>query len=219
MLHLHFLLPFSCPSLFPCPSLQFSSDLCLHLLHFSLPLVISSTLFTLLVHFPLLISYLLLVDIVLSQVEIRVFPLLNLFPAYVLFCQLFRDLVNIRRPDGNQPVGVSSLCVNWSRHTYVCMYGKMWETGGGYSTSFGWVRDEFKIPEGKKDSAVTAGWNRSDVVLWSLLDRKQTVLGRGKKWNKQITSLLMRTMFLADYRYRVGKWTDSEEFIQKGDRD
>lgn len=68
------------------------------------------------------------------------------------------------------------------KQAYICLY--VWENArdwGGYSTSFGWVRDEFKIPEGKKDSAVTAGWNRSDVVLWSLLDRKQTVLGRGKK--------------------------------------
>ena len=99
------------------PSLQFCSSLCIRLCHF-----FSSSyyfLFHLLsLHpdppplFPPVIRYLLPLDIFLSQVGINVFPLLNLFPAYVLFCQLFRDLVNIctERPAGNQPVGVSSLC-------------------------------------------------------------------------------------------------------------
>lgn len=101
------------PSLFSSSLFSPSDHLLFHLLY----LLSDSPLF------PPLIRYLLLVDICLSQVGISVFPLLNLFPAYVLFCQLFRDLVNIctERPAGNQPVGVSSLCVNRS----VCMYGKL----------------------------------------------------------------------------------------------
>ena len=73
---------------------------------------------------------------------------------------------------------------------------------GGLSQSF-WlrVRDEFKVSEGKRDSALAAGWNRSDVVLWSLLDRKQTVCvcmgGGGNNWSKRITSYLIRAMFFA----------------------
>lgn len=108
-----------------------------------------------------LIGYLPRVDIFLSQVAISVFPVLNLFPAYVLFCQLFRDLVNIctEKPVGNQPVGVSSLCQ--LKQTCVCV----WETEKlhfnvciredlcvGLSQRF-WlrVRDEFKVPLGKME--------------------------------------------------------------------
>lgn len=119
-------------SSFPSPVPIFSSALlcsflCLHRL--LMPLMLFYLLsFTLWIFssIPLdIYRYLPLVDIFLSQVGISVFPLLNLFPAYVLFCQLFRDLVNIctERPAGNQPVGVSSLCVNWSRSVCVsvCM--------------------------------------------------------------------------------------------------
>ncbi len=102
------------------PSLSSSSSL-------SPALVISSPLFTLRISSSIpsdIYRYLPLVDIFLSQVAISVFPLLNLFPAYVLFCQLFINLVNIctERPAGNQPVGESSLCVNWSRPLCVCVW-------------------------------------------------------------------------------------------------
>lgn len=104
---------------FTVPSLQFCSPLCIRLRHFFSPShYFLFHLLSLLPDppplFPPVIRYLLLLDIFLSQVGINVFPLLNLFPAYVLFCQLFRDLVNIctERPAGNQPVGVSSLCVS-----------------------------------------------------------------------------------------------------------
>lgn len=120
----------SCPNLSPLSSispvcftsLSSSSSLFSHLLFHLLFLLSDSPPL-----FPPLIRYLLWVDIFLSQVGISVFPLLNLFPAYVLFCQLFRDLVNIctERPAGNQPVGESSLCVNWSRP--VCVWGGYWK--------------------------------------------------------------------------------------------
>lgn len=103
-----------------------------------------------------LIRYVLLVDMFLSRVQISSFSLLNLFPAYVLFCQLFRDLVNIctERPVGNQPVGISSLCQLKQPSVFVYI----WETVSDcilmcvrfvcvFIAGVLWmrVRDEFKV--------------------------------------------------------------------------
>lgn len=129
---------------------------------------------------PPLIGYLPRVDIFLSQVAISVFPVLNLFPAYVLFCQLFGDLVNIctERPVGNQPVGVSLLCQleqtcvcvcvcmcvlmcvcmgNCERlHFNVCVREDLCVClCGGLSQRF-WLRvkDEFKVPLEKTEREI-----------------------------------------------------------------
>lgn len=120
---------------FPISTPYFPSPIAFHVVQFgfdlfifSLPLIacyLIASLYSLTLHlYPVpLIRYVLLVDMFLSRVQISSFSLLNLFPAYVLFCQLFRDLVNIctERPVSNQPVGISSLCVNWNCPVSLCM--------------------------------------------------------------------------------------------------
>lgn len=68
------------------------------------------------------------------------------------------------------------------------------------------VRDEFNAPEGERE---IQQWQQTgiDQMLFYRAFHIENKLCEGEKnnWSKQITSLLIRTMFLAEHTYREGK--------------